>query len=35
MNNNSVTVDGFRVEGFCREQSFYVLFTDQDMEDLA
>jgi hypothetical protein len=32
---NSTIVDGFLVEGQCRDNSFYVRFNDDDIEELA
>ncbi|MEI6297320.1 MAG: hypothetical protein WCO84_06825 [bacterium] len=32
---NSLNVNGFKTEGQCREDSFYVRFNDEDVEELA
>ena len=32
---NTTIVDGFRVEGQCRNESFYVRFSDEDIEAMA
>ncbi|MEI6435536.1 MAG: hypothetical protein WCP32_11875 [Bacteroidota bacterium] len=33
-NMNIPIIDGFNVEGVCRENSYYVRFNDEDIEDL-
>ena len=34
-NLNPFLIDGFQVEGQCRDNTFYVRFTDEDIEELA
>ena len=34
-NINPFIVDGFQVEGQCRDDSFYIRFNDEDIEELA
>jgi len=33
--SNPFTVDGFQTEGQCRDNSFYVRFNDEDIDELA
>lgn len=33
--NIPIVIDGTKTEGQCRENSFYVRFTDEDMDELA
>ena len=34
-NFNPFIIDGFQVEGQCRDNSYYIRFTDEDIEELA
>ena len=33
--NNPIVVNGFQTEGQCSENSFYVRFTDEDIDQLT